>query len=94
MKITKLMRAALTVTAALVVGGAHAQTAYPSRPIKLIVPFAPGGSTDIAARLVAEYTTREIGQSIVVENKPGAGGSTGMEFVARAPTATPWAWPR
>lgn len=82
--IKNLMCAALTAAAALVAGIAHAQAAYPSRPIKLIVPFAPGGSTDIAARLVAEYTTREIGQSIVVENKPGAGGSTGMEFVARA----------
>ncbi len=85
MPIAHLLRAALAVTAALTLGGAHAQGAYPARPVKLIVPFAPGGSTDLAARLVAEYGSRELGQSIVVENKAGAGGSTGMEFVARSP---------
>ena len=66
-------------------GSALAQAPYPNKPIRLIVPFAPGGSTDIAARLVAEFGGRELGQQIVVENKPGAGGSTGMEFVAKAP---------
>lgn len=85
MPLTPLLRAALAATAALVMGAVHAQSAYPARPVKLIVPFAPGGSTDLAARLVAEYGSRELGQSIVVENKAGAGGSTGMEFVARAP---------
>lgn len=65
-------------------GSALAQAPYPNKPIRLIVPFAPGGSTDIAARLVAEFGGRELGQQIVVENKPGAGGSTGMEFVAKA----------
>lgn len=77
---------ALLFTAALsCVNTAWAQANYPSKPIRLIVPFAPGGSTDIAARLVAEFGARELGQQIVVENKPGAGGSTGMEFVAKAP---------
>lgn len=66
-------------------GQAFAQDNFPSKPIKLIVPFAPGGSTDLAARLVAEFGSRELGQQIVVENKPGAGGSTGMEFVAKSP---------
>lgn len=84
MKIQTLLRTALTMTAVMVLGVAQAQTAYPNRPVKLIVPFAPGGSTDLAARLVAEYGGRELGQSIVVENKAGAGGSTGMEFVARS----------
>ena len=63
---------------------AFAQGNYPNQPIKLIVPFAPGGSTDLAARLIAEYGGRELGQTIVVENKAGAGGSLGMEFVAKA----------
>jgi len=66
-------------------GTAHAQDNYPTKPIRLIVPFAPGGSTDLAARLVAEFGSRELGQQIVVENKAGAGGSTGMELVAKAP---------
>ncbi|ARP76255.1 Bug family tripartite tricarboxylate transporter substrate binding protein [Bordetella genomosp. 6] len=57
---------------------------FPARPIKLVVPFAAGGSTDIVARLVAEYAGRELKQTIVVENKAGAGGSLGMEQVARA----------
>ena len=64
-------------------GPAHAAD-YPSRPIKLVVPFAAGGSTDIVARLVAEYAGRDLKQTIVVENKAGAGGSLGMEQVARS----------
>ncbi|MBY4946525.1 tripartite tricarboxylate transporter substrate binding protein BugE [Cupriavidus respiraculi] len=65
-------------------GGTAAQANYPTRPIRLIVPFAAGGSTDLSARLVAEFAGRELGQSIVVENKGGAGGSLGMGEVARA----------
>lgn len=65
-------------------GAAFAQANYPNRPIRLIVPFAAGGSTDLSARLIAEYAGRELGQSIVVENKGGAGGSLGMGEVARA----------
>ncbi|MBX6317112.1 tripartite tricarboxylate transporter substrate binding protein BugE [Pigmentiphaga sp.] len=80
------LRLVLTaVSAALVSTAAHAADAYPSRPIRLIVPFAPGGSTDIVARLIAEYAGRDLKQPIVVENKGGAGGAIGMEMVARAP---------
>lgn len=61
-----------------------AQSSFPDQPIKLIVPFGPGGSTDLAARLIAEYAGRELGQSIIVENRAGAGGSVGMEFVAKS----------
>ncbi|MEJ7929098.1 tripartite tricarboxylate transporter substrate binding protein BugE [Ramlibacter sp. AN1015] len=75
---------ALAAAAALCVLGAGQAQTFPERPIKLIVPFAPGGSTDLAARLVAEYGSRELGQPIVVENKAGAGGSVGMEMVAKA----------
>src|SRR5690349_3401981 len=57
---------------------------YPTRPIKLIVPFAPGGNTDVAGRLIAEGMGAGLGQSIVVENKPGAGASIGADFVAKA----------
>ena len=71
---------------ALVFGNfsALAQTAYPDQPVKLVVPFGPGGSTDLSARLIAEYAGRELGQQIIVENRAGAGGSVGMEFVAKA----------
>jgi tripartite-type tricarboxylate transporter receptor subunit TctC len=65
------------------IAGAEAQT-YPSRPITLIVPFPPGGSTDAAARIMAERMRVPLGQSIVIENVGGAGGSIGVGRVARA----------
>jgi tripartite-type tricarboxylate transporter receptor subunit TctC len=57
---------------------------YPSRPVTVIVPFTPGGSTDIMARYEAEVLQRALGQSFVVENKPGAGGSIGISYAAKA----------
>jgi tripartite-type tricarboxylate transporter receptor subunit TctC len=57
---------------------------YPSRPIKLVVGYPAGGSTDIAARLIAEQMGRVLGQSVVVENKSGASGTIGASTVARA----------
>lgn len=61
-----------------------AQDTYPARPITLIVPFAAGGSTDVIARIVAEAMRGPLGQAIIVENRPGAGGSVGMTAVAKA----------
>ena len=66
-------------------GVAAAQTAWPDRPITLIVPFPPGGVADTVARPVAEALARELGQPVVVENRTGAGGATGMGTAARAP---------
>lgn len=63
---------------------ARAQTAWPDKPIKLVVPFAPGGSTDVVGRVIAEYLGRRLGQNIVVENRPGKGASIGSSQVAKA----------
>jgi len=79
-----LAAACLAVTAL----GAHAQapvTTYPTKPVKLVVPFPPGGSLDIAGRLIAQKLGEAWGQSVVVENKPGAGGNIGADFVAKSP---------
>jgi tripartite-type tricarboxylate transporter receptor subunit TctC len=59
--------------------------AYPNRPIKLIVPFAPGGFTDVVARILGVKLSQALGQQVVVENKPGAGSTIGSDFVAKAP---------
>ncbi|PVE08644.1 tripartite tricarboxylate transporter substrate binding protein [Limnohabitans sp. Rim28] len=61
-----------------------AQTKFPDRPITIVVPSAPGGTTDFSARLIAEPLSRALGQSVVVDNKAGASGNIGNQFVARA----------
>src|SRR5712672_136273 len=78
----KLFAAAILVVLAGVTG-AQAQT-YPSRPITLVVPFPPGGSTDAAARIMAERMRSSLGQPVVIENIGGAGGSIAVGRVARA----------
>jgi tripartite-type tricarboxylate transporter receptor subunit TctC len=57
---------------------------YPSRPIKLVVPYGPGGAGDVIARIVSEQLAKDLGVSVVVENKPGAGGMIGAQAVASA----------
>jgi tripartite-type tricarboxylate transporter receptor subunit TctC len=74
---------AAAVAAVLAAGGAAAQD-YPSRPIRLVVAFAAGGTTDFVARQIAEKAKAYLGQSIVVENKPGANGAIGADFVAKS----------
>ncbi|MFN0303743.1 MAG: Bug family tripartite tricarboxylate transporter substrate binding protein [Burkholderiales bacterium] len=64
---------------------AFAQSAYPSRPIRLIAPFPPGGSSDVLCRLLAQKLTEGFGQTVVVENRPGASGAIGFEAAAKAP---------
>ena len=77
----------LATLAASALGGAgvHAQDRYPSKPITYIVPFGPGGTTDILARLVASKAGPALGTTFVIENKPGAGGSNGSDITAKAP---------
>ena len=59
--------------------------AYPTRPVRLIVPFGPAGATDITARLIGQWLSERLGQQFVIENRPGAGGNIGTEAVVRAP---------
>jgi tripartite-type tricarboxylate transporter receptor subunit TctC len=66
------------------VAAASAQSAYPSKPIRLVVPFTPGGSTDILARAIGNELTQSLGQAIIIDNVPGAGGSIGADRVAKA----------
>ncbi|WP_456281544.1 tripartite tricarboxylate transporter substrate binding protein [Cupriavidus sp. JZ107] len=75
---------AMLCAAAVPALSASAAEAFPSKPIRLIVPFTPGGTTDILARLVAQKAGEALGQPMVVENRPGAGGNIGAEAAARS----------
>jgi tripartite-type tricarboxylate transporter receptor subunit TctC len=84
----RLSKSACVVVASLALPlAAAAQSAdtYPSHPVKILVPYAPGGATDIIARIVAARLTESLGQSFVVENRPGATGNLALEAVAKAP---------
>ncbi|HTQ00719.1 MAG TPA: tripartite tricarboxylate transporter substrate binding protein [Casimicrobiaceae bacterium] len=78
------MRTLVAAFLFLMTAAAGAQTPYPTQPIRLVVPFPAGGAIDIISRTVAAAAGKELGQPIVVENRPGAGGNIGTEVVARA----------
>lgn len=82
-------RSFVVATLAVAATPAAAQTSgqaapWPSKPIKLVVPYAPGGTTDVVARMVAEYLGQKLGQNIIVDNKPGKGAMVGTAIVAKA----------
>ncbi len=79
-----LRRAALAAALALAAGGAAAQ-AYPAKPIRFVVPYPPGGASDVTARLLAQKMTEWMGQQVIVDNRPGANGIVALEWVAKQP---------
>lgn len=85
MKTISVVSRALIVAAGLVLGAmtGHAQV-YPNKPVRLVVPFPAGGATDIFARVLSQKIGDRLGQSVVVENRPGAGGTIGSDLVAKA----------
>ena len=79
--VPRVLMAALLLGTSLV---SHAQSEYPNKPIRLIIGFPAGGSTDIVGRIVAQKLSERLGQSIVVENRGGAGGTIGTDAAAKA----------
>lgn len=75
---------ALSIIGQIVTGTAHAQQAWPTKPIHFIVPYAAGGFADIRARMIGTELTKTLGQPLVIENKPGAGGVLGTDAIAKA----------
>ena len=73
----------LALSGSLISGLTHAQT-YPAKPVRLVVPFPAGGATDILARTISQKASEKLGQSIVIDNRPGAGGTIGSDHVAKS----------
>jgi tripartite-type tricarboxylate transporter receptor subunit TctC len=78
-----ILRSAIFAVLALAASFAQSQQ-YPSKPVRIIAPFAPGGGTDFIARLIAQKLTERLGKQVIVENKPGAGGNLGAEFAVKS----------
>ncbi|MFG5778221.1 Bug family tripartite tricarboxylate transporter substrate binding protein [Comamonas sp. J-3] len=80
----RVLLSALAASPLLLASPALLAQAFPSKPIAFVVPYAAGGTTDLVARLVGEHMGKSLGQPVVIENKPGAGGNIGMDAVAKA----------
>ncbi|HJS01878.1 MAG TPA: tripartite tricarboxylate transporter substrate binding protein [Variovorax sp.] len=85
MKRSALLRAGALVLCAAALPAAFAQQAYPNKPIRLIVPFPAGGATDLFARTLSQKMGEKLGTTLVIDNKPGAGGAIGSDLAAKAP---------
>jgi len=86
MSISRVFLAVLVLCiGTLVSGGSTAQSAYPSKPLRLVVPFAAGGTTDLLGRFVGQALSAQVGQPVVIDNRGGAGGMLGAALVAKAP---------
>jgi tripartite-type tricarboxylate transporter receptor subunit TctC len=83
--IRRCLAAGIGAALAWAAAGAFAQNAWPTKPVRIVVPFAPGGTTDILARAVAPELSKAFGQQFIVDNRAGAGGNVGAEIVAKAP---------
>ena len=84
-RVLRALACAVAALAALSLPARAQAQDYPSKPIRYIVPFPPGGSSDFIARAIAPHMAEKMGQPIVVENRPGAGGMLGVDIVAKAP---------
>ncbi|GAA4336146.1 tripartite tricarboxylate transporter substrate binding protein [Pigmentiphaga soli] len=78
------VRPGRVAAALLLAAGSAAHAAFPDRPLTLVVPFAPGGANDVIARIVSQNLGSELGQPVIIDNRPGAGGTLGTEMVAKA----------
>jgi tripartite-type tricarboxylate transporter receptor subunit TctC len=81
----KIALAAMTLAVTTIAGAGHAAERYPNRPIRFIVPYPPGGGSDITGRAIGEKLSASIGQTVVIDNRPGATGLIGTEIAARSP---------
>jgi len=85
LRFTSIVRLAAVFSMLLAAMGAAPAQDYPNRPIRFIVGYPAGGTTDILARIIGQYMSDRLGQPVIIENKPGAGNNIGTEFVVRAP---------
>jgi tripartite-type tricarboxylate transporter receptor subunit TctC len=83
--VSRLVHALLVLVVSMLPAAALAQQPFPSRTVRLILPFPPGGPTDLLGRTIAQKLTEQMGQQVVADNRPGAGGNVGLEFASKAP---------